>query len=47
MLIVLDFLDDIEREDIFNVVLVEGFIYLSVFRDKYFEELVYFGIFLG
>lgn len=42
-----DFLDDAERQYVLNVAPGEGNIPLSVFRDKYSEELAYLGIFLG
>ena len=42
-----DFLDDSERQHILNVAPGEGNRPLSVFKDKYSEELAYPGIFLG
>ena len=42
-----DFVDDSEREHILNVAPGEGNRSLSVFKDKYSEELAYPGIFLG
>ena len=42
-----DFVDDNEREHILNVAPGEGNRPLSVFKDKYSEELAYPGIFLG
>ena len=42
-----DFVDDSEREHILNVAPGEGTRPLSVFKDKYAEELAYPGIFLG
>jgi len=42
-----DFLEDNERQHIFNIAPAEGNIPLSVFRDKFSEELAYPGIFLG
>ena len=42
-----DFLEDNERQNILNVAPAEGNRPLSVFRDKYCEELAYPGIFLG
>jgi hypothetical protein len=42
-----DFVDDSEREHILNVAPGEGNRPLSVFKDKYSEELAYPGIFLG
>ena len=47
MLTATDFLEDNERQHIFNVAPAEGNRPLSVFRDKYSEELAYPGIFLG
>lgn len=47
MFILIDFLEDEECQYIFNIVLVEGNIFLSIFMDKFFEELVYLGIFFG
>ena len=42
-----DFLEDNERQHIVNVAPAEGNRPLSIFRDKYSEELAYPGIFLG
>ena len=42
-----DFLEDNERQNILNIAPGEGNRPLSVFRDKYCEELAYPGIFLG
>ena len=42
-----DFLEDDERQNILNLAPAEGNRPLSVFRDKYCEELAYPGIFLG
>ena len=42
-----DFLEDEERQNILNITPREGNRPLSVFRDKYCEELAYPGIFLG
>ena len=42
-----DFVDDSERQHILNVAPGEGNRPLSVFKDKYSEELAYPGIFLG
>ena len=42
-----DFLGDAERQYVLNAAPGEGNIPLSVFRDKYSEELAYPGIFLG
>ena len=42
-----DFLEDSERQNILNVAPAEGSQPLSIFRDKYCEELAYPGIFLG
>ena len=47
MLTATDFLEDNERQNILNVAPVEGNRPLSVFRDKFSEELAYPGIFLG
>ena len=47
MLTATNFMDDSERQDILNVAPAEGNRPLSVFRDKYSEELAYPGIFLG
>ena len=42
-----EFLEDNERQRIVNVAQAEGNRPLSIFRDKYSEELAYPGIFLG
>jgi len=42
-----DFLEDSERAQIYNIAPGEGSTPLSIFRDKYSEELAYPGIFLG
>ena len=42
-----DFVDDTERQHILNVAPGEGNRPVSVFKDKYSEELAYPGIFLG
>ena len=47
MLTSTDFLEDNERQNILNVAPAEGNRPLSIFRDKYSEELAYPGIFLG
>lgn len=47
MLTATDFLGDSERQYVLNVAPGEGNTPLSVFRDKYSEELAYPGIFLG
>ena len=47
MLTATDFLDDTERQQIYNIAPGEGSVPLSIFRDKYSEELAYPGIFLG
>ena len=47
MLTATDFLDDNERQQIYNIAPGEGSVPLSIFRDKYSEELAYPGIFLG
>ena len=47
MLTTADFLDDTERQQIYNIAPGEGSVPLSIFRDKYSEELAYPGIFLG
>ena len=47
MLISTDFLGDNERQQIYNIAPGEGSVPLSIFRDKYSEELAYPGIFLG
>ena len=47
MLTATDFLEDSERQNTLNIAPAEGNRPLSVFRDKYCEELAYLGIFLG
>ena len=47
MLTATDFLNDTERQKIYNVAPGEGNRPLSIFRDQYSEELAYPGIFLG
>ena len=47
MLSATDFFDDNERPQIYNIAPGEGSVPLSIFRDKYSEELAYPGIFLG
>ncbi|CAB3988420.1 Hypothetical predicted protein [Paramuricea clavata] len=47
MLTPTDFVDDTERQHIYNVAPGEGSRPLSIFRDQYSEELAYPGIFLG
>ena len=47
MLTALDFVTDTERQYILNVAPGEGSRPMSIFRDKYSEELAYPGIFLG
>lgn len=47
MLINVDFVENIESQYILSVALGEGNKFLSIFKDQYFEELVYFGIFFG
>ena len=47
MLTATDLLEDNEMQDILNVSPAEGNRPLSVFREKYSEELAYPGIFLG
>jgi hypothetical protein len=42
-----DFLDDNERQHIYNVAPAEGSRPLSLFRDQFSEEMAYPGIFLG
>jgi hypothetical protein len=46
MLTAADFLDDNERQHIYNVAPGEGSRPLSIFRDHFSEELAYPGIFL-
>ena len=47
MLMSTDFLEDNECQNILNVASAEGNRLLSIFGDKYSEELAYPGIFLG
>ena len=47
MLSATDFLDDSKQAQIYNIAPGEGSVPLSIFRDKYSEELAYPGIFLG
>ena len=47
MLTATDFLDDSERQEIYNIAPRECNRPLSIFQDKYSEELAYPGIFLG
>ena len=47
MLIPPDFVNDNERQEIYNVAPGEGNRPLSVFRDQYSEEMAYPGVFLG
>ena len=47
MLTATDFLGDDERQQIYNIAPGEGSVPLSIFRDKYSEELAYPGKFLG
>ena len=47
MLTSTDFLEDTKRQHIFNVAPGEGNRPLSIFTDKFAEELAYPGIFLG
>ena len=47
MLTATDLLEDSERQNTLNIAPAEGNRPLSVFRDKYCEELAYLGIFLG
>ena len=47
MLTAIDFLEDNERAQIYNIAPREGSVPLSILRDKYSEELAYPGIFLG
>ena len=47
MLSATDFFDDNEQPQIYNIAPGEGSVPLSIFRDKYSEELAYPGIFLG
>ena len=47
MLTATDFLDDNERQQIHNIACGEGSVPLSIFRDKYSEDIAYPGVFLG
>ena len=47
MLTAPDFVDDNERQSIYNFAPAEGSRPLSIFRDQYSEEMAYPGIFLG
>ena len=47
MLTATDFLEDNEGQHIFNIAPAEGNIPLSIFRDKFSEELAYPGLYLG
>ena len=47
MLTATDFVEDNDRQYILNLTLAEGSRPLSVFRDKFSEEMAYPGIFLG
>ena len=47
MLSAIDFFDDNERSQIYNIAPGEGSVPLSIFRDQYSEELAHPGIFLG
>ena len=47
MLTATGFLEASERVQIYNIALGERSVLLSIFRDKYSEELAYPGIFLG
>ena len=47
MLTAIDFLEDNERAQIYNIAPGEGSVPLSIFRDKYSEELAYPEIFVG
>lgn len=47
MLTANDFLKDNERPQIYSIALGEASVPLSIFRDRYSEELAYPGIFLG
>ena len=47
MLTATDFLEDNERAQIYNIAPGEGSVPVSIFRDKYSEELAYPGIFVG
>ena len=47
MLTATSFLDGSERAQIYNIAPGERSVLLSIFRDKYSDELAYPGIFLG
>ena len=47
MLTATGFLEDSERAQIYNIAPGERSVPLSIFRDKYSEELAYPGLFLG
>ena len=47
MLTATDFLEDSEQAQIYSIAPGEGSVPLSIFRDKFSEELAYPGIFLG
>ena len=47
MLTATGFLEGSERAQIYNIAPGKRSVPLSIFRDKYFEELAYPGIFLG
>ena len=47
MLTATDFLDDNERQQIHNIACGEGSVPLSIFRDKYSEDIAYPGVFVG
>ena len=47
MLTATGFLEVSERAQIYNIALGERSVLLSIFRDKYSEDLAYPGIFLG
>ena len=42
-----DYVDNSERQQIYNIASGEGNTPLSVFRDQYSEEMAYPGVFLG
>ena len=47
MLTATDFLDDNERQQINNIAYGGGSVPLSIFRDKYSEDIAYPGVFVG
>ena len=47
MLTAINFLEDNEQGQIYDITPGEGSVPLSIFRDKYSEELAYPGIFVG